>query len=154
MTVWSLSRRDSARPTLTDKDTIVLADFDNKTGDPVFDDTLRQGLSVELQQSPFLSLISDNQIQRQLTLMEQPKEGRLTSDIAQQVCERSGGCGIRAPIPGGRADEKIISARNSTRAFSCRPPFAASVSEARSHATTWISMAGRSGAWACARASK
>ena len=48
-----------APTTLTDKDTIVLADFDNKTGDPVFDDTLRQGLSVELQQSPFLSLISD-----------------------------------------------------------------------------------------------
>ena len=51
-------------PTLTDKDTIVLADFDNKTGDPVFDDTLRQGLSVELQQSPFLSLISDRQVQQ------------------------------------------------------------------------------------------
>ena len=60
VTAWSLSHRDSAsRPKLTDKDTIVLADFDNKTGDPVFDDTLRQGLSVELQQSPFLSLISD-----------------------------------------------------------------------------------------------
>ena len=55
VTAWSLSHRDSAsRPKLTDKDTIVLADFDNKTGDPVFDDTLRQGLSVELQQSPFL----------------------------------------------------------------------------------------------------
>ena len=51
-------------PTLTDKDTIVLADFDNQTGDPVFDDTLRQGLSVELQQSPFLSLISDRQVQQ------------------------------------------------------------------------------------------
>ena len=51
-------------PKLTDKDTIVLADFDNKTGDPVFDDTLRQGLSVELQQSPFLSLISDRQVQQ------------------------------------------------------------------------------------------
>ena len=51
-------------PALTDKDTIVLADFDNKTGDPVFDDTLRQGLSVELQQSPFLSLISDRQVQQ------------------------------------------------------------------------------------------
>jgi len=46
-------------PTLTEKDTIVLADFENKTGDPIFDDTLRQGLSVELQQSPFLSLISE-----------------------------------------------------------------------------------------------
>ena len=56
VTAWSLSHRDSAsRPKLTEKDTIVLADFDNKTGDPVFDDTLRQGLSVELQQSPFLS---------------------------------------------------------------------------------------------------
>ena len=76
-------------PTLTDKDTIVLADFENKTGDPVFDDTLRQGLSVELQQSPFLSLISDRQVQQQLALMGQPKEARLTSDVAQQICERT-----------------------------------------------------------------
>ena len=74
---------------LTDKDTIVLADFENKTGDPVFDDTLRQGLSVELQQSPFLSLISDRQVQQQLALMGQPKEARLTSDVAQQICERT-----------------------------------------------------------------
>jgi serine/threonine protein kinase/Tfp pilus assembly protein PilF len=76
-------------PTLTDKDTIVLADFDNTTGDPVFDDTLRQGLSVELQQSPFLSLISDRQLQQQLALIGQPKEARLTSDVAQQICERT-----------------------------------------------------------------
>jgi len=76
-------------PTLTEKDTIVLADFENKTGDPVFDDTLRQGLSVELQQSPFLSLISDRQVQQQLALMGQPKEARLTSEVAQQVCERT-----------------------------------------------------------------
>ncbi len=76
-------------PTLTDKDTIVLADFDNKTDDPVFDDTLRQGLSVELQQSPFLSLISDRQLQQQLALMGQPKEARLTPDVALQVCERT-----------------------------------------------------------------
>jgi serine/threonine protein kinase/tetratricopeptide (TPR) repeat protein len=90
MTVWSLSRRDSgAGPTLTDKDTIVLADFDNTTGDPVFDDTLRQGLSVELQQSPFLSLISDRQVQQTLALMGQTKEARLTSELAQQICERT-----------------------------------------------------------------
>ena len=76
-------------PTLTDKDTIVLADFDNRTGDPVFDDTLRQGLSVELQQSPFLSLISDRQLQRQLALIGQPKAARLTSAVAQQICERT-----------------------------------------------------------------
>ena len=76
-------------PTLTDKDTIVLADFENRTGDPVFDDTLRQGLSVDLQQSPFLNLISDRQVQQQLALMGQPKEARLTSDVAQQICERT-----------------------------------------------------------------
>src|SRR6185503_20037288 len=76
-------------PTLTDKDTIVLADFDNKTGDAVFDDALRQGLSVELQQSPFISLISDRQMQQTLALMGQPKEARLTSEVAQQVCERT-----------------------------------------------------------------
>lgn len=76
-------------PPLTDRDTIVLADFANQTGDPVFDDTLRQGLSVELQQSPFLSLISDRQVQQQLVLMGQPKEARLTSELAQQICERT-----------------------------------------------------------------
>jgi serine/threonine protein kinase/Tfp pilus assembly protein PilF len=74
-------------PKLTEKDTIVLADFDNKTGDPVFDDTLRQGLAVELQQSPF-TVISDRTIQQTLALMGQPK-ARLTSEIAQQVCERT-----------------------------------------------------------------
>ena len=84
-----LSVHSDRPPRLTDKDTIVLADFDNKTGDPVFDDTLRQGLSVELQQSPFLSLISDRQVQQQLALMGQPQEARLTSDVAQQICERT-----------------------------------------------------------------
>ncbi len=85
-----VTSRDFPRaPILTDRDTIVLADFENKTGDSVFDDTLRQGLSVELQQSPFLSLISDRQVQQQLALMGQPKEARLTSDVAQQICERT-----------------------------------------------------------------
>ena len=79
---------------LTDTDTIVLADFENKTGDPVFDDTLRQGLAVELQQSPFLSLISDTRIRQTLSLMDQPKDARLTSEIAQQVCERTGSTAI------------------------------------------------------------
>jgi len=81
-------------PTLTDKDTIVLAEFDNKTGEQVFDDTLRQGLSVELRQSPFLSLIPDQQVQATLALMRQPKDARLTSDIARQVCERIGSAAV------------------------------------------------------------
>src|SRR5882762_5741089 len=81
VTTWSLTHRDSApRAKLTDKDTLVLADFDNKTGDPVFDDTLRQGLFVELQQSPFLNLISDRQVQQTLLLMGQTKGARLTPD--------------------------------------------------------------------------
>ena len=81
-------------PRLTDKDTIVLADFENKTGDPVFDDTLRQGLLVELQQSPFLELISDQQVQQQLSLMARPKDSRLTPDIAREICERTGSAAV------------------------------------------------------------
>ncbi len=95
VTAWSLSHRDSgARPKLTEKDTIVLADFENKTGDPVFDDTLRQGLSVELQQSPFLTLISDRKIQQTLALMGQPKAARLNSEVAQQICERTASAAV------------------------------------------------------------
>jgi eukaryotic-like serine/threonine-protein kinase len=81
-------------PTLTEKDTIVLADFENSTGDPVFDDTLRQGLSVQLQQSPFLSLISDQQIQQTLALMGHAKDSRLTGERARQVCERTASAAV------------------------------------------------------------
>ena len=95
VTTWSLSHRDSgSRPKLTGKDTIVLADFDNKTGDPVFDDTLRQGLLVELQQSPFLSLIGDQQVLQTLALMRQPKTARLTPEIAREICQRTGSAAV------------------------------------------------------------
>src|SRR5262245_17000339 len=79
---------------LTDKDTIVLGDFTNTTGDPVFDDTLRQGLAVQLQQSPFLSLISDQRIRRTLPLMNQPADARLTPDVAQGVCVRTASAAV------------------------------------------------------------
>ena len=69
-------------PKLTDKDTIVLADFTNTTGDPVFDGTLRQGLAVQLEQSPFLSLISDERIQQELK-PDGPAE-RFTTDCADR----------------------------------------------------------------------
>ena len=69
-------------PALTEKDTIVLADFDNKTGDPVFDGALRQGMAVQLGQSPFLSLISDERTEKILRMMGQPTDGRLTPEIA------------------------------------------------------------------------
>jgi eukaryotic-like serine/threonine-protein kinase len=74
---------------LTDKDTVVLADFTNTTGDPVFDGTLRQGLSSQLEQSPFLNLLSDQKISQTLALMAQPKDARLTRDLARQVCQRT-----------------------------------------------------------------
>jgi eukaryotic-like serine/threonine-protein kinase len=79
---------------LTDKDTIVLADFDNKTGDAVFDGTLRQGLSVQLEQSPFLSIISDEQVQRTLQMMDQRPNAKLTPEIARELCQRTASAAV------------------------------------------------------------
>ena len=79
---------------LTDKDTIVLADFTNSTGDTVFDGSLRQGLSVQLEQSPFLSVISDQQIQQTLGLMGQPAETKLTPAIARELCQRTASAAV------------------------------------------------------------
>jgi serine/threonine protein kinase len=95
VTAWSFAHRDSAtRPKLTDRDTLVLADFVNKTGDPVFDDTLRQGLSVELLQSPFLEVISDQRVRQTLGLMGKPKDARLTPEISREICERTGSAAV------------------------------------------------------------
>lgn len=84
---WLYSRRAHA---LNQSDTIVLADFVNKTGDPIFDDTLRQGLAAQLQQSPFLSLVPDQKIQQTLKLMGKSPEAKLGPAIAEEVCVRSG----------------------------------------------------------------
>ncbi|MFZ3333709.1 MAG: serine/threonine-protein kinase, partial [Candidatus Acidiferrales bacterium] len=73
---------------LSDKDTIVLADFDNKTGDAVFDGTLRQGLAIQLEQSPFLKIMDDEQVQQDLRLMSLPAGGRITNQIAHDICVR------------------------------------------------------------------
>ncbi len=74
---------------LTDQDTVVLADFDNSTGDPVFDSTLRRGMAVQLEQSPYLSLIADDRIQQVLQEMGQPADARLTPAVAREICERT-----------------------------------------------------------------
>jgi tetratricopeptide (TPR) repeat protein len=79
---------------LTDKDTIILADFTNTTGDPVFDGTLRQGMAVQLEQSPFLSLVSEERIQQTLRLMGQSADARLTPEIAREVCERTASAAV------------------------------------------------------------
>jgi serine/threonine protein kinase/tetratricopeptide (TPR) repeat protein len=75
---------------LNQTDTLVLADFANKTGDPIFDDTLRQGLAAQLQQSPFLSLVSDQRIQQTLRLMGKPADTKLSAAIAGDLCLRAG----------------------------------------------------------------
>jgi serine/threonine protein kinase/Flp pilus assembly protein TadD len=74
---------------LSETDTIVLADFTNKTGDAVFDDTLRQGLAVQLEQSPFLSLISEQRTQQTLLLMGKSPDAKLTPELARDLCERT-----------------------------------------------------------------
>jgi serine/threonine protein kinase/predicted Zn-dependent protease len=86
-----LARKSHA---LTNKDTIVLADFDNTTGDPVFDDTLRQGLSVQLGQSPFLSIISDDRIQQTLEMMDRKPDAKVTPGIARELCQRTGSAAV------------------------------------------------------------
>ena len=83
-------------PKLTDKDTIVLADFTNTTGDPVFDGTLRQGLAVQIEQSPFLNLVSDEEVQQTLRMMNQPQDARLTPDIGREICQRTGSAAVLA----------------------------------------------------------
>jgi eukaryotic-like serine/threonine-protein kinase len=75
---------------LTEKDTIVLADFTNSTTDPVFDDTLKQALAVNLGQSPFLNIVSDDKIHQVLQLMGQSSAQRITHDLAREICQRAG----------------------------------------------------------------
>ena len=82
--------RSHRAPRLTDKDTIVIADFANSTGDPVFDDTLKTALAVTLKQSPFLNVLSDNRVAATLRLMTKPPGTKLTPEIAREVCQRAG----------------------------------------------------------------
>ena len=82
------------RPVLAVKDTVVLADFANTTGDPLFNETLRQGLAIQLQQSPYLSLISDQRIEHTLRFMGHSAGAPLTPELARGVCERTGSSAV------------------------------------------------------------
>jgi DNA-binding winged helix-turn-helix (wHTH) protein len=90
--LWRLVSRRPA--VLGAKDTVVLGDFANSTGDPMFDEMLRQGLAIELRQSPYLSLISDQRISHALRLMGHRADARLTPELARGVCERTGSTAI------------------------------------------------------------
>jgi tetratricopeptide (TPR) repeat protein len=101
---------------LTDKDRIVLADFANTTGDPVFDATLRQGLASELEQTPFLTLISDSIIAHNLTLMSKPRDARITPDLAREVGQRLGAAATIEGSVSALGAEYVVS----LKAVSCR----------------------------------
>jgi eukaryotic-like serine/threonine-protein kinase len=82
------------KPALTEKDTIVISDFSNSTGDPVFDDTLKQGLAVQLAQSPFLAILSDEKVHDTLKLMGRASNERLTPEVAHDLCQRAGSAAV------------------------------------------------------------
>ena len=84
---WPLSHRAHR---LTDKDTIVLADFANSTGDPIFDGTLKTALSVSLKQSPLLNVLSDDEVAQTLQQMTRPADTKLTPEVARDLCQRAG----------------------------------------------------------------
>ena len=83
-------RRAQAKPKLTDQDVLVVADFDNKTGDPVFDTALKQALAFQLQQSPFLKAMDDSEVRQTMKLSGRSPDARVTGEIARDICIREG----------------------------------------------------------------
>ncbi|HEV2290112.1 MAG TPA: protein kinase [Candidatus Acidoferrales bacterium] len=96
------------KPMLTAKDSIVLADFVNTTGDAVFDGSLREALAAELAESPYLNVTSDSSIQQTLHFMEQQPNARLTPDLAQQVCQRDGSRAVLDGTIAGIGDQYAL----------------------------------------------
>jgi serine/threonine protein kinase/tetratricopeptide (TPR) repeat protein len=103
------SRNRAAKPTRKVK--IVLGEFENKTGDPAFDGILREGLYAQLEQSPSLTLVSDQQVQQMLRLMNRPLETRLTPGVAQEICERTGGTAVLEGSIAGLGSQYVLSLR-------------------------------------------
>ncbi len=97
LVVWTYFNR---KPALTEKDTILLADLENKTGEEIFDVMLKQGLAIQLQQSPFLNLFPEAQVRHELKLMKRPPNERVTAEIAREICERQN---LKALIAGSLA---------------------------------------------------
>jgi DNA-binding winged helix-turn-helix (wHTH) protein/tetratricopeptide (TPR) repeat protein len=88
-TLYRMKLRQSHR--LTEQDIVVLADITNRTGDPVFDDTLKAALGISLAQSPLLNTLSDSKIRATLRLMARPADTKITSEVAREICQRTGG---------------------------------------------------------------
>jgi hypothetical protein len=94
VTIYVLESRRSHQQGFLARNSVLIASFENRTGDPVFDGTLRQGLAAQLDQSPLVHIVSDQQIARALRLMRQPAGARLTQDLARQVCKRMGDAAV------------------------------------------------------------
>jgi serine/threonine protein kinase/tetratricopeptide (TPR) repeat protein len=100
-------RLHAAKP-LTDRDTIVLADFANSTGDPVFDDTLKTALNVSLNQSPFLDVLPENKVAATLKLMKRAPDTKLTPEVARELCQRAGSKAYLAGSIAGLGSEYVL----------------------------------------------
>jgi eukaryotic-like serine/threonine-protein kinase len=107
------SRRAQA---LTEKDTIVLGDFTNTTGDAVFDDALKTALNVSLRQSPFLNVLSDSEVTKNLKLMTRPAGTKLTPEVARELCQRAGSKAYIAGTIGSLGSEFVLE----LKAVNCR----------------------------------
>jgi len=95
-------------PKLTDKDTIVLADFDNRTGDPVFDGALKTALNISLRQSPFLALLPEGQVRTTLQQMTRPPGTKLTPEVARELCQRAGSKAFISGAIAGLGSEYVL----------------------------------------------
>jgi tetratricopeptide (TPR) repeat protein len=99
------------RRALNEQDTVVLADFENRTGDPVFDDTLRQALAIDLEQWPFLTVLSDLRVADNLRLMGRSPSQRLSLDVARELCQRAGSKVVVSGAIAGLGSEYVIGIR-------------------------------------------
>jgi DNA-binding winged helix-turn-helix (wHTH) protein/tetratricopeptide (TPR) repeat protein len=105
---WFYFRSHRTATALTEKDTIVLADFDNKTGDAVFDDTLKTALNVSLRQSPFLNVLSDSEVAKTLQEMTRPASTKLTSEVTRELCQRAGSKAYLAGTIGSLGSQYVL----------------------------------------------
>jgi eukaryotic-like serine/threonine-protein kinase len=113
---WFYFRSHRTATALTEKDTIVLADFDNKTGDAIFDDTLKTALSISLRQSPFLNVLSDSEVAKTLQQMTRPADSKFTPGLTRELCQRAGSKAYLAGTIGGLGSQYVLG----LRAVNCR----------------------------------
>ena len=108
LVVGGLYYRSYRSKRLTDKDSVVLADFSNSTGDPIFDDTLKTALNISLRQSPFLNFVSEGEVASTLQMMTRPADTKLTPDVAREVCQRAHGKAYIAGAIGSLGSEYVL----------------------------------------------